>query len=82
MRGTSAGIRQRAVLGEDARFKECLYQGEDALVPDPLPHPVHKSRMRDFVEGLPDLLRASMTAALRCGRGRKACCAWRRLLNC
>jgi site-specific DNA recombinase len=36
----------------------------------------------DAVEGLPDLLRASMTSPSRCGCGRKACCAWRRPLSC
>ena len=50
LRGTGAGIRQRAILSEDARFKERLHQGKDAFVPDAGPHPVHKSGMRDFVE--------------------------------
>ena len=31
--------------------------------------------MVDLVEGLPALLRASMTSPQRCGRGRKACSA-------
>jgi site-specific DNA recombinase len=50
LRGTSAGVRQRAVLGEDARLEERLHQGQDAFIPDSHPHPVHESRMRDFVE--------------------------------
>ena len=41
---------QRAVLAEDARLQERLHQSQDALVPDPSPHPVHQGRMRDLVE--------------------------------
>jgi len=36
----------------------------------------------DMLQGLPALLRASMTSPTRSARGRKACCAWRRPLSC
>ena len=43
------------VLGEDARLQKRLHQGQDTLVPDPSPHPVHQGRMRDFVEARLDV---------------------------
>jgi site-specific DNA recombinase len=50
LRGTGAGFLQRAVLGEDARLQERLHQGQNAVIPDASPDPLHESGMRDLVE--------------------------------
>ena len=44
-----------AVLGEDPRLQERLHQGQDALVPDPMSHPVHQGRVVDRVEARLDV---------------------------
>ena len=48
--GVPAGCPEAGILAEDARLQERLHQGQDALVPDASPHPVHQGGMRDLVE--------------------------------
>jgi len=43
----------------NTRGQERLDQGQDPLVTDPQPHPVHHGRMRQLVEGIHDLLLVS-----------------------
>src|SRR5664279_1887811 len=48
----SAGNRLTVlvILGEDASPQKRLHQMQDPFVPDSIPHPVHQSRMRNFIE--------------------------------
>jgi hypothetical protein len=40
LRGTGLGLRERAVLDEDARLKERLHQRHHTFVSDPHPYPI------------------------------------------
>ena len=71
-----------AEFGQYPGLQERLHQRTHPLVPDPHPHPVHQCRMRNLIEGLPALLRASMTSPRRSARGRRAGCPPRRPLSC
>jgi site-specific DNA recombinase len=82
LRRAGPGLLAVAGLGENPGFEERLDQREHALVLDPGPHPVHDGRVREVVEGLPALLRASMTWLRRSVRGRRAGCPLRRPLSC
>ena len=50
LRSTGAGVPQHAILGEDSGLQERFHQGQDTFISDPLPHPIHKGRMRNLVE--------------------------------
>jgi site-specific DNA recombinase len=82
LRGAGVTLFQVAVGRHDPGLEERLDQRADPLVRDPGPEPVHEGDMPDFVEGLPALLRASMTSLRRSGRGRRAGCPPRRPLSC
>jgi len=49
-RSTGVGVRQRAVLVEDARLEKRLHQSQDASVFDPTTHPIHYGGVRNLVE--------------------------------
>jgi site-specific DNA recombinase len=82
LRGAGQRVLAVADAGHDPGFEECLDQRAYTFVLDPCPQPAHEGDMPDFIEGLPDLLRASMTSPRRSGRGRRAGFPPRRLLSC
>jgi Recombinase zinc beta ribbon domain len=55
LRRAGPGVLAVAELGEDPGLEERLDQREHTLVLDPLPHPVHQSRMRDGVKARLDV---------------------------
>jgi hypothetical protein len=60
----------------------CFQPGVDLFPGGECPEAFQQEVMVDFVEGLPALLRASMTSPRRSGRGRRAGCLRRRPLSC
>jgi site-specific DNA recombinase len=55
LRCAGLAVCQLAVLSQDARLQERLYQRQDALVSDPLAHPAHQGRVADRVEARLDI---------------------------
>jgi len=55
LRGASVRVPLRAILAEDACLEERLNQSQNALVPDPTPHPVPQGRVRNLVEARLDI---------------------------
>jgi site-specific DNA recombinase len=82
LRGAGQRVLAVAGAGHDPGLEKRLDQREHAFVLDPSPEAVHEGDMPGFVEGLPALLRASMTSLRRSARGRRAGCPRRRPLSC
>jgi hypothetical protein len=67
---------------EHSRVQPLRDQPQDPLIRDPVPEELRQPSPVKVVEGLPALLRASMTSPRRSGRGRRAGCPRRRPLSC
>lgn len=55
LRGPGACVREGSVPGQDPGLQERLHQGQHPLVPDSIPHPLHKGRVRNLVEARRDV---------------------------
>jgi hypothetical protein len=55
LRGAGVVVPLDPILAEDAGLEERLDQAQDALVPDPMSHPVHEGRVVDLVEACRDV---------------------------